>query len=118
VKNNKRTKYLDVIIFFITGLTGLILAYLWLFSSHKTAPNNFNILWALVPNLIVAFFMLKATAKKWLQKYILALLICLGIIPLLWFLEIQVFPIAIIPVLILLFVRYLFLYKYLLSSKK
>ena len=117
-KNNKRTIYLDFIIFFITGLMGLILAYLWLFSSHKTAPNNFNILWALLPNLVVAFFMLKITGKKWFQKYILVLLVCLGIIPLFWFLGIQVFPIAVIPLLILLFVRYLFLYKYFLTSKK
>jgi hypothetical protein len=75
-------------------------------------------LWAFLPNLVVAFFILKVTAKKWLQKYIIALLVCLGIIPLLWFIGIQVFPIAVIPLLILLFVRYLFLYKYLLTSKK
>ena len=118
VKNNKRTAYLDFIIFFITGLMGLILAYLWLFSSHKTAPNNFNVLWAFLPNIVVAFFILKGIAKKWLQKYIIALLICLGIIPLLWFLRIQVFPIAVIPLLILLFVRYLFIYKYFLIAKK
>ena len=118
VKNNKRTAYLDFIIFFITGLMGLILAYLWLFSSHKTAPNNFNVLWAFLPNIVVAFLILKGIAKKWLQKYIIALLICLGIIPLLWFLRIQVFPIAVIPLLILLFVRYLFIYKYFLIAKK
>jgi hypothetical protein len=117
-KNNKRTTSLDFIIFFVTGLMGLILAYLWVFSSHKTAPNNFNILWAFLPNLVVAFFILKATTKKWLQKYIIALLVCLAIIPLLWFTGIQVFPIAVIPLLILFFVRYLFLYKYLLTSKK
>jgi hypothetical protein len=117
-KNNKRTTSLDFIIFFVTGLMGLILAYLWLFSSHKTAPNNFNVLWAFLPNLVVAFFMLKGIAKKWLQKYIIALLVCLGIIPLLWCTGIQVFPMAVIPVLILLFVRYLFLYKYVLTSKE
>jgi hypothetical protein len=118
VKNNRRTKFLDFTLLFTTGLVGLVLTYLWLFSSHSTAPKNFNVLWAFLPNLVVAFFILKVTAKKWLQKYIIALLVCLGIIPLLWFIGIQVFPIAVIPLLILLFVRYLFLYKYLLTSKK
>jgi hypothetical protein len=117
-KKNKRTSSLDFIIFFVTGLMGLILAYLWLFSSHKTAPNNFNVLWAFLPNLVVAFFILKGTTKKWLQKYIIALLVCLGIIPFLWCIGIQVFPIAAIPLLLLLFVRYLFLYKYVLTSKE
>jgi len=118
VKNNRRTKFLDFTLLFTTGLVGLVLTYLWLFSSHSTAPKNFNILWAFLPNLFVAFFILKTSTKKWLQKYIIALLVCLGIIPLIWFTGIQVFPIAIIPLLILLFVRYLCLYKYLLTSKK
>jgi hypothetical protein len=118
VKNNRRTKFLDFIILFSAGLVGLVLTYLWLFSSHITAPKNFNVLWAFLPNLIVAFFMLKTNTHKWLQKYVFVLLICLSIIPVLWFSDIQVFPIAAIPLLLLLFIRYLFLYKYLLTSVK
>lgn len=118
VKNNKRTKYLDFIIFVITGLIGLILTYFWLFSSHRTAPNNFNVLWAFLPNLIVAFFILKTITKKWLQKYVLALLVCIVLISILWLSGTQVFPVAAIPILLLLFIRYLFLFKCLLTSKK
>jgi hypothetical protein len=118
VKNNRRTKFLDFIILFSAGLVGLVLTYLWLFSSHITAPKNFNVLWAFLPNLIVAFFMLKTNTHKWLQKYVFVLLICLSIIPVLWFSDIQIFPIAAIPLLLLLFIRYLFLYKYLLTSVK
>jgi hypothetical protein len=91
---------------------------LWLYSSHSTAPKNYNLMWAFLPNLFVAFFMLKANPKKWLQKYVVVLLICLSIIPVLWFSEIQIFPFAAIPLLLLLFTRYLFLYKYLLTSVK
>ncbi|TXD49141.1 DUF4105 domain-containing protein [Polaribacter sp. IC073] len=117
-KNNKRTKYLDFIIFFTTGLIGVIITYLWIFSSHKTAPNNFNILWAFLPNLFVAFLILKEKARKWLQKYILILLLFLMIIPILWILGVQIFPVAVMPLLVLFFIRYVFLYKYLLPSKK
>lgn len=117
-KTKKRTKVLDFIILFVTGLIGLILLYLWLFSSHKTAPNNFNILWAFVPNLYIAFLVFKEKAKKWLSNYfkILTLLIC--IIPFLWISKIQVFPLALIPLLLLLLVRYFYLSKNLLTSKK
>ena len=112
IKNQKRTKWLDFIIFFLTGIVGLILTYFWFFSSHKTAPNNYNVLWAFLPNLIVAFIVTKAIAKKWLQKYLIIILICLTIIPILWICELQIFPITAIPILLLLGIRYLFLFKY------
>ncbi|MDC1236888.1 DUF4105 domain-containing protein [Polaribacter sp.] len=112
IKNQKRTKWLDFIIFFLTGIVGLILTYFWFFSSHKTAPDNYNVLWAFLPNLIVAFIVTKAIAKKWLQKYLIILLVCLTIVLILWFLELQIFPITAIPILLLLGIRYLFLFKY------
>ena len=112
IKNQKRTKWLDFIIFFLTGIVGLILTYFWFFSSHKTAPDNYNILWAFLPNLIVAFIVTKAIAKKWLQKYLIILLVCLTIVLILWILELQIFPITAIPILLLLGIRYLFLFKY------
>ena len=112
IKNQKRTKWLDFIIFFLTGIVGLILTYFWFFSSHKTAPDNYNVLWAFLPNLIVAFIVTKAIAKKWLQKYLIVLLVCLTIVPILWICELQIFPITAIPILLLLGIRYLFLFKY------
>ncbi len=112
IKNQKRTKWLDFIIFFLTGIVGLILTYFWFFSSHKTAPDNYNVLWAFLPNLIVAFIVTKAIAKKWLQKYLIILLVCLTIVLILWVLELQIFPITAIPILLLLGIRYLFLFKY------
>jgi len=118
LKNNKRTKLLDFIIFLITGIVGLILAYLWLFSSHTTAPNNFNLLWAFLPNLFIAFTIGRENPKTWIKTYILILLCALCGIPLLWLFGIQAFPFSVIPLLILLFVRYLFLYRHLLRFKK
>ncbi|MEE9409066.1 MAG: DUF4105 domain-containing protein [Polaribacter sp.] len=116
-KNEKRTKLLDFILFFITGIIGCVLSFLWFFSSHSTGPNNFNLLWALAPNLLVAFLLLKRNQKKWVQKYVQLLLVLLLIIPILWIAKVQGFPIAVVPLLILLFVRYLFLSKRLLPSK-
>lgn len=110
-KNKRRTKYLDFILFFTTGILGFILCFLWFFSSHATAPNNFNCLWAFAPNLIVAFLILKKSSKKWLTYYFKILVIILLIIPVLWIFKVQAFTIVTIPLLMLLFVRYLYLTK-------
>ena len=117
-KKNKRTKFIDFSLFLSTGLIGILLIFLWLFSSHKTAPSNFNVLWAFIPNVFVAFVLLKNKIKDWLQYYVLLLLVYLGAIVLCWLFNIQSFPIALIPILLMLLIRYLFLYKFLLTSKK
>ena len=54
----------------------------------------------------------KALAKKWLSKYLMVLFACLLLVPVLWILGLQVFPITAIPLLLLLLIRYLFLYTY------
>ena len=118
-KKNRRTKGLDFILFFTTGLIGCVLFFLWFFSTHSTAPNNFNLLWAFAPNLIISYLLLhKKPQQAWLQKYVFLLMICMLLIPILWISRIQVFPVAVAPLLILLFVRYYFLSKTLLSTVK
>jgi hypothetical protein len=121
MKRQSRKPYIDFIIFLSTGIIGLILSYLWAFSSHKTAPNNFNLLWAFMPNIYVAFIFGQSQISlfsKSIKIYILALLACLLAIVALWILGIQIFPVTVIPLLILLFVRYIFLYRFLLTFKK
>jgi hypothetical protein len=110
-KKKKRTKSLDFILLFISGFLGLLVVFLWFFTKHATAPNNFNFMWAFAPNLIIAFFMLKNNQQKWLNYYFLLLFFLIITMPVLWLLEIQLFPISIIPFIILLAFRYLFLSK-------
>lgn len=110
-RSKKRTKWFDFILFFITGLLGVLIIFLWFFTNHSTAPNNFNILWSFTPNLIVAFYLLKNSPPNWLKKYCLILLLLLIVIPIIWILKIQLFNWTFIPLLILLATRYLFLQK-------
>jgi hypothetical protein len=110
-KKKKRTKSLDFILLFITGFLGLFVVFLWFFTKHSTAPNNFNFMWAFAPNLMIAFFMLKNSLQKWLKYYFLLLFFLIITMPILWLLKIQLFPISIIPFLILLAIRYFFLTK-------
>jgi hypothetical protein len=110
-KNKKRSKWIDFIILFTTGIVGVLIVFLWFFTDHSTTPNNFNFLWAFAPNLIIAFLILGQQQQKWLNYYFKFSLFLLIIIPILWIVKLQLFPIAVIPLLILLFTRYLFLSK-------
>ncbi|APG64684.1 hypothetical protein LPB136_04600 [Tenacibaculum todarodis] len=115
VKNNTRTKWFDFLLFFITGIVGLLVVFLWFFTNHSTTPNNFNFLWAFALNLIVAFYLLKNNPPKWVRKYVLLLLVLLFIIPIIWIVKIQLFAFSLLPIFILLLVRYFFLQKNLLT---
>lgn len=111
LKKGKRTKWLDFILFFITGFIGSVVIFLWFFSTHSTAPNNYNFLWAFAPNLIIAFILLKDKHQKWMQKYMFVLLLLLVCIPILWIAKTQIFPLAITPLLVMFFIRYLYLFS-------
>jgi len=111
IKKQKRTKWLDVTIFSFTGIIGLLIVFLWFFTNHSTTPNNFNFLWAFAPNFFIAFLLIKKNPPTWISKYALLLLILLSLIPIFWFLKIQEFPIAVIPLLLLFSVRFWFLAK-------
>jgi len=110
-KKKKRSKWLDFFLFFTTGIIGLLVLLLWLATDHTATANNYNIFWAFMPNLIVAFQLLKNNLKGWIRKYSVLLVILLIMTAIFWILKVQVFSIAIIPILLMLFVRYWFLSK-------
>ncbi|MFK8059958.1 MAG: DUF4105 domain-containing protein [Polaribacter sp.] len=111
-KKKKRTKFLDFLILFFTGLIGGILCFLWFFSNHSITPNNLNVLWAFFPNIIVVFLLSKNLKSKWMFYYLRILFVFILIVPVLWIFNIQSFPPVIIPLLVLLLVRYLYLFTY------
>ncbi|MBA6155144.1 DUF4105 domain-containing protein [Tenacibaculum sp. S7007] len=108
---NKRSKWLDFLILFITGIFGVLILFLWFFTNHSTAPNNFNFLWAFAPNLVISFVLLKSNLPKWVNLYFKMTLILLSLIPLIWVVKIQLFSYTLIPFFIFLGIRYWFLQK-------
>ncbi|WP_237275489.1 lipoprotein N-acyltransferase Lnb domain-containing protein [Tenacibaculum ovolyticum] len=110
-RNNKRSKWLDFILFFFTGIIGILIVYMWFFTNHSTAPNNFNFLWAFAPNFIIAFLLLKNTVPNWIAKYSIILLFFLLTTSFIWVIKIQVLSFTLIPLLLLLGFRYWFLQK-------
>lgn len=112
-KNQIRSRVIDSLLFFVTGLAGVLLIFLWFFTDHSATANNFNILWVFPLNLIVGFVIIKKkNTPNWLPNYLLFLLGLLGLTLILAIFKIQVFSPLTIPLWIMLGVRYLFLWKY------
>ncbi len=109
IKNKNRLKLLDFLLFFITGLVGFLILFLWFATDHTATAKNYNILWAFAPNLIISFWMLKKELPNWVKKYSLLLLLLSFLMVVLWVLGVQMFPMALIPVLLALSFRHWFL---------
>lgn len=111
VQKQTRTRWLDFTLFIVTGSLGVIVIYLWFFTNHSTAPNNFNIVWAFAPNLVVAFYLLKKNPPKWVGFYCKILWLFIIVIPIIWISKTQLFTYPLISLFVLLAVRYGFLQK-------
>lgn len=117
-KKNTQTVSFDIVLFASTGVIGIVILFLWFCTNHATTPNNMNFLWAFAPNLIVAFFLMKKSVKYWMYHYTIFILLMLGVSVVLWVLKIQQFPLSILPIFLLLSVRYAFLMKWYGRKKK
>jgi hypothetical protein len=113
VKQNRRTKWVDILLFSFTGIAGCIILFLWFFTDHDATKANFNALWAFAPNLIIAFYLLKSQPAKWIKTYLVIVLALLVISVILWIVKVQVFSILMVFVLLALGIRYLFLLHHL-----
>lgn len=110
-RSNTRSKWLDFILYFITGIIGVLVLLLWFATTHTATYKNFNFLWAFAPNLFISFYMLKSKLSKWIIYYNRLLVTLIGLMGLLWLIQFQVFNIALLPLLIALELRYIFLMK-------
>jgi hypothetical protein len=111
-KNNKRSKWLDVSLFAFTGLIGLALLLLWFATDHTATSDNYNLLWAFATNLFFIPSILKTRLNNRGIKYIVFLVILLALMMLHWITGVQSFAIGLIPLLIAICVRYLFLIRH------
>ena len=68
-QQQKRSRFMDFALFLFTGLIGALLLFLWFGTHHTTTVNNLNVLWAFLPNLIVAFYLIKRNPPKWVRVY-------------------------------------------------
>ncbi len=111
-KSKSRTKWLDTILFVVTGLIGVIVFLLWFATDHTATGYNYNMLWAFPLNLFMISQLFKKDIKKWFRAYIKFSLLMLILMTLHWLIGVQVFAIALIPVLVALIIRYFFLLQH------
>jgi hypothetical protein len=72
-RRKKISMWFDVSWLIATGLIGLLLTFLWLFTDHAAAAKNYNLLWAIPFNLVAAIALFPN--PRWLKHYFLGLMI-------------------------------------------
>ena len=90
-KSKKISKKFDFWLFFLSGLAGSFLLFLWVGTDHVYTKSNFNVLWLFPLHSIACFGLLKKEAPKWLSYYCMLTLALLLLAGLLWVLGIQSF---------------------------
>lgn len=73
---------LDFVTFFLAGLAGFILIYMWTGTDHVVTQNNYNILWALPTHLLAALVL--RSQKKGVRTYFKAAFVLHLLLLLLW----------------------------------
>ncbi len=112
----KRTKWIDFALFFLTGISGLLLLFLWLGTDHTATAWNFNILWAFPINIYIAFILRKNKVPDSIKIYLIVLLSLILSSLFLWVAKIQVFSPILIFIQLSLTIRYLYILFYLKRS--
>lgn len=107
-----RSRFLDSFLFFITGLIGVFLIFLWFATDHTATANNYNLLWAFPISLFLLIAMARKIFSPILGRYVFLLILLLGLLCIHWLTGVQQYAIGLIPLLIALAVRYLYLLRY------
>lgn len=111
-KSNSRNKYLDIVLFGLTGSIGVLLLLLWFATDHTATAQNYNVLWAVPLNIFVIAQVFKNQVKNWFKSYLKFLMIMLCLMTLHWLIGVQVFSIGLIPLMMALFIRYAYLVRF------
>lgn len=98
------------VILLVTGLLGCLMLFMWLGTNHQACTGNYNILWAIPLNLVVAF--LAGKKKFWLRIYALAAISLLIVALIVHVIGFQRMPlIELSPLMLALMYIYIDLYK-------
>jgi hypothetical protein len=93
----------DGLLFFLTGLLGIILIFMWVGTDHSMTKNNFNLIWAWPTHTIMAFFV--NSKKNWVQKYFKFTAVALLAVLISWFFLPQQMNNGLLPIVLLLIYR-------------
>lgn len=89
------------VFFFVTGLLGVIVFFMWFLSDHIATAHNLDILWALPTHAWFAFRMHKAHLSRTTRLYMKIVFILSLLLLVTWPLNPQEFHVATIPIIAL-----------------
>jgi len=101
--SNKLLPWIDRCLFFLSGLLGCFLVFMWFGTDHGITKWNYNILWLFPVNIFFSFHFFKD--KKWVKTYAI-FIVAVNLILLATFLILpQELPFALLPFMAVLGVR-------------
>ena len=103
----KGRKYFDTVFWTVLGTGGIIIALLWFATDHTATKVNLNLLWMLPTHLALPFL----KSSLWKIRYLYATGITAALLLAGWVWLPQQLPVEIIPVLLLITIKTLFIRK-------
>lgn len=101
---------LDIGLFTVLGLLGLLLFFLWFFTEHSQTKNNWNLFWAFPLHLYLALKLALHPQQAWVRKLLLGAMVLADLALVIWILNFQSFHPSILPLLLIIIIRTNFLY--------
>ena len=95
----------DRCLFALTGLAGVIVAYMWFLSAHTATHWNLNLLWVLPTHLIIAYCLPGRRSACWFQWYFRVTSVLCVLLLVAWPWLPQAMHAAVIPLTLLLLCR-------------
>jgi hypothetical protein len=93
----------DFLFFFLLGLGGIVLLFMWFGTDHVVCRNNYNLLWALPTHLVGAFFV--RSNRRWTNYYWLATILFATFLLIAWLFIPQELNLAVLPILLMILLR-------------
>lgn len=105
-KHHAATAFLqgfDGLLFFFTGVLGIVLILMWTATNHQMCRNNYNLLWALPSYAVLAFVV--NSKKVWVKKAFKYTALFLLVVLIAWFMLPQHMNRGLLPLVLLLLYR-------------
>lgn len=111
LKKEKNFFAFDLLLFGICGLLGWLIIFLWFFTDHQATGPNWNIIWAFPLHFPMVFALLRKKSRLFAYYYFLFHSIILTLVLGCWAFRPQSFPNEILPFVVLLLIRSLYIVK-------
>jgi hypothetical protein len=113
IRKGKTGIGLDKFLFFVAGVLGWVLVFLWFGTDHGVTRNNWNLAWAWPLHLFVAFLLGRKTKPSWLAGYLITYILVTALLLVGWKWWPQELDAELIPLVLILNLRAIFRYFHL-----